>query len=216
MDKNLNLTIGEITLLENKLPKSCTNIELFARGKRGVIFKAESNNKIVIIKVPRPNSDALSTTVLEARYLEKANELNIGPRLYSFSDDYVVMEFIDGVLIKDFFRDESILAEKIFFVLTHIFNQLVDLDKVGINKFELTNPYKHIIIKQNFEPVLIDFERARHTIRVKNVTQFSEYLTSKTILPFLQKKDLLLDVVKFKKGISDYVLSGELNLENIL
>jgi putative serine/threonine protein kinase len=216
MDKFLNLTAGEISLLREKVPSNCADVDLFARGKRGIIFKADYRGKVVVVKVPRPSSDAPNTSLLEARYLEKANDLGIGPKLYASSDDYVIMEFIEGSLIGDFLRDISIPVDKVLYVLLGIFHQLVTLDKSGLNKFELTNPYKHIIVKPNFEPILIDFERARYTQRPKNVTQFTQYLASKNILPLLQEKGLLVDLIKFKSAISDYLSSGELHLEQIL
>lgn len=216
MVDSLNLTAGEISLLRDKVPKRCSDVELYAKGKRGVIFKADCHGRDVVIKIPLSSSDANSTALLEARYLEKVNQLGIGPLLYDFSDDYVVMEFVDGVLIGDFLKSDSLKTENLIHVLLSIFDQLVSLDRYSINKFELTNPYKHIIIKNNFDPVLIDFERARHTIRPKNVTQFAEYLTGGNILPLLQKHDLLLDIVRFKAAISDYVKTGNLFLEQVL
>lgn len=214
--EDLHLTAGEISLLQERIPSSCSAIRLFARGKRGVIFKAEYRGKTVVIKVPRPGSQAASTMELETRYLQKVNELGIGPQLYSFSDDYVMMDFISGTLIGDFFQDDSVSTENVLLVIKNVFSQLQILDRSRINKFELTNPYKHIIVKEDFDVVLIDFERARFTVRPKNVTQFAEYLTSSTILPLLQKRDILLDLVKFKSMISEYSSSGELFLDDVL
>ena len=216
MDKDLYFTTAEISLLLDKVPHDCTDVELFTKGKRGVIFKASYHDKPVAIKIPHPDSDAPSTPELEARYLEKANAVGVGPKLYVSSDDYVVMEFVDGILIGEFLKNDSIESEKIIQVIKLIFDQLISLDKIGINKFELTNPYKHIIVKNDFDPVLIDFERARHTTRPKNVTQFAEYLTSRNILPLLQERDLLLEVAKFKSEISNYLSTGILNLDTVL
>lgn len=216
MVKDLYFTTAEVSLLLDKVPANCVDVELFTKGKRGVIFKAKYRDLPVVVKIPRPDSDAPNTPALEARYLEKANSVGVGPKLYFFSDDFVVMEFIDGILIGDFFKNDSIESEKFIQVIKLIFDQLILLDKLGINKFELTNPYKHIIVKKDFDPVLIDFERARHTVRPKNVTQFAEYLTSGNILPLLQERDLLLDVAKFKSEISNYLKTGTLNLDAVL
>lgn len=216
MVKDLHFTSAEISLLLDKIPADCLDVELFTKGKRGVIFKANYHDKPVVVKIPRPDSDASNTPALEARYLEKANAVGIGPKLYLSSDNFVIMEFIDGVLIGDFLQNNSVKSERFIQVIKLIFDQLVLLDKIRINKFELTNPYKHIIIKKDFDPVLIDFERARHTTRPKNVTQFAEYLTSGNILPLLQERDLLLDVVKFKAEVSNYLSTGKLNLDIVL
>lgn len=212
----VNLTSGEIALLKDKVPLPCTDIELLTKGKRGVIFTADFRGVPVVVKVARPDSDAVNTPLLEAQYLQKANELGIGPRLYDFSQDYVIMEYVKGALIGDFLRDVSLDAKNVVSVILAIFDQLVVLDSARINKFELTNPYKHIIVKENFDPVLIDFERARFTTRPKNVTQFAEYITSLTIFPLLRERGLLLDPGVFRDKIKEYLETGELDLSILL
>ena len=65
------------------------------------------------------------------------------------------------------------------------------MDELGINKFEMHHPLKHIIIEKN-TPVLIDFERCRHTDDPKNVSQFCDFLISKTFNELLATKDILI------------------------
>jgi len=185
----------DVDSLKKLLPDSCSNIELFARGKRGVIFKAiytdESalsccsvdrscapNKLLVAIKVSLPSSDAQSTTHLEGTYLDKVNFFGIGPTVYDYNDEYVIMEFIDGTLIGKWLEENTSKDDETI-VLNNILIQLEMLDSSGINKFELTNPYKHIIVKENLDIVLIDFERARFSHKAKNINQFKEYVKKK-------------------------------------
>ena len=65
-------------------------------------------------------------------------------------------------------------------LFARILQKLELMDRLKFNKFELTNPYKHIIIKEGLEPVMIDFERAKYTSRPKNVNQFTEYVRKHT------------------------------------
>ena len=48
------------------------------------------------------------------------------------------------------------------------------LDKLAINKEEMQNPYKHVIVGKKVS--LLDFERARFTSKPHNVTQFMQYV----------------------------------------
>jgi putative serine/threonine protein kinase len=169
----------DVDKLKGVLPSFCTDIELFARGKRGAIFRAQAmisgEQKLVAIKVPLLSSDAMSTTLLEGKYLEKVNALGIGPKVYEFNEDYVIMEFIDGTTLGNWLEEKPSKEDKEI-VLQNILIQLEILDQAGLNKYELTNPYKHIIVKKNLDIVLIDFERMRFSPKPKNVSQFKEYV----------------------------------------
>ena len=55
------------------------------------------------------------------------------------------------------------------------------MDVLKINKKELTNPYKHILINKN-KVTMIDFERCHEVEKGKNVTQFCEYLMRNKII----------------------------------
>ena len=202
MTEFFGITNEDITLLKAFVPKECGEIVLHAKGKRGLIFKAQLGNKPVAIKVAHPQSEAHNAMTLESNYLKKVNALGVGPKLIDSSENYVVMDFIEGTLIGEFIKEAN--TEDLKKVLFMILEQLLKLDDAGINKFELTNPYKHIIVRKNLEPVLIDFERARFSSRVKNISQFAQYLTSKNILPILQEKKILLRERSFREAVNLY------------
>ncbi|MGE0792843.1 MAG: RIO1 family regulatory kinase/ATPase [Candidatus Woesearchaeota archaeon] len=159
-------------------PKKYKEIELLDKGKHGLVYKAKLKDKFVAIKTKLPSSKSQNTAILEANYLEKVNKFNIGPKLIEKNENYVVMEFIEGVRIDKFL--ETATNEEKEKVINNILKQLETLDKNNINKSELTNPYKHIIINKKLKPVLIDFERARFKTKPQNVNQFKEYLKKHT------------------------------------
>jgi len=158
----------------NSIPSKYKNIQLWDKGKHGLVYKAQYKTQDVAIKVKLPSSKSQNTSLLEGNYLKHVNKLGIGPKLIETTENYVVMEFIDGTRI-DKFLETANKEEKIK-VIKAILKQLELLDKNNINKSELTNPYKHIIIKKDLTPVLIDFERSRFTTKPKNISQFKEYL----------------------------------------
>ena len=158
------------------LPSEVDNIELLAVGKRGVILKAIYRGKPVVVKLPRSDSKANSMTLLESRNLKKVNAWGIGPKLINATEDYVLMHFVKGKLIGEFLNDPATVHEEKLMVFQNTLEQLQTLDEKGLNKFELTKPYKHIIVRDDLSIVLIDFERARATERPKNVAQFREYM----------------------------------------
>lgn len=184
------------------LPGVYQEVCVLSFGKRGIVLKAKKDDLDVAIKLSRPESKANNSMLMEAKYLEKVNELGIGPKLIDSNDFFVVMEYVEGMRIDEWLINSS--KEETLGMLSVLFHQLFSLDKAGINKSEMTNPYKHVIIKKDLIPVMIDFERARFTPKPQNVTQFSQFLIGGNILPILQKKEILLDVDEFKNSIKEY------------
>lgn len=172
LDNSTNLSKEALAILRSHVPAKYSDIEVYAKGKRGVIFKAMYKDKPVAIKVPLEGRESIAN--LEARHLQSANRLRIGPQFIEAGAKYVTMEFIEGEHIGDFL-EHATLAEKEE-VFEKVLKKLELMDRIKFNKFELTNPYKHIIIKPGLEPVMIDFERAKYTSRPKNVNQFKEYI----------------------------------------
>ena len=71
------------------------------------------------------------------------------------------------------------------------------MDGVGVNKEEMTRPWKHIIVTPAGEAILIDFERCRETRLPKNVTQFCQFLISSVLAPHLKKLNILIKKEKY-------------------
>ncbi len=163
----------------------------YAKGKRGIVKLEEQNGRKVIIKTHNPRSST-NTLYNESKFLKILNKHHIGPRLISSSKDQIIMEFIDGLTIEQFLQGEA-KKRQMLNVLFQILDQCALMDDLHINKFEMTNPYKHIIIDAKYEAVMIDFERCRYSKKVKNVTQFCSYLIKDTVFQALTKRAILFD-----------------------
>ncbi|MBN1156345.1 hypothetical protein JXA85_01920 [Candidatus Woesearchaeota archaeon] len=167
------------------------NKTLFAKGKRGLIYRIKWKGKDAVVKIKNPESAALSRIANEGYYLELLNQYGIGPRMFYFNDEMVAMEFIDGVLIESFVKEccDKIIIKK---AIIEILKQCYTLDYLHINKAEMHHPVKHIIVRKN-KPVLIDFERCRKSIKVKNVTQFCQFITSSRFSSLLKEKKIIIE-----------------------
>ncbi len=164
-----------------KVSVLCILMDIFAKGKRGKIFLFGK----VAVKYFFDWDRALN----EAEWLLKLNEKGIGPRLLYYSSDFVAYEFVNGVMIKDFFGD-------IVPVLVNVLEQCYVLDKMKVNKLEMHHPLKHVLIGKKI--VLIDFERCYYTLKPKNVSQFCNF-----IVRYGYNRDTLVPLVKkYKKSYS--------------
>lgn len=149
--------------------KGVRNIAYFSRGKRGLIFTGKYKNKKVAIKVKRESTEALDPIRREADMLKIVNRYKIGPKFIFKTNHALVYQFVEGTLLRDI-TSKSQLKQ----VAKKVFDQCFILDRLKINKKEMTRPYKHVIVKGS-KITLIDFERANQGHEPQNVTQFCQF-----------------------------------------
>ncbi len=169
--------------------------EFLAKGKRGEVFLREERGKKVLVKVKNPKSD-VDTIANEAKYNTLLNTKGIGPAFISYDKGKgeLVREYVEGLEFRKWLLDAEKEAAR--HVLLTILEQCHVMDELGINKLEMTRPWKHIIVKENGEPVLIDFERCAETPNPKNVTQFCQFLTGSNLTAKLAEKGMQIESSK--------------------
>lgn len=204
-------------LLKSLEADGITQIKKLTKGHRGLIFTGRHKNKKIAVKQQRKDIQVIGRITNEARWLKVLNKKNIGPKFMYLEDDYFVYEFVEGIFLPEFIEKSS--KEKIKKVLIDVFKQCFILDKRGINKEEMHNPFKHIIIDK--KPVMIDFERTHATEKPKNVTQFCQYVTGTRILNILKKKGFKFNksqitsaAQKYKKNINEKTFKEIIGLIN--
>ncbi|MFT4311310.1 MAG: hypothetical protein ACMXX7_01650 [Candidatus Woesearchaeota archaeon] len=176
--------------------------EVFSKGKRGIIYTSTIDNKTYLIKQRNPKSKSPGTIQNEFEYNQKLNKIKIGPKIYYYDkkQDFLIRDFVKGKKIEDWVKENKQtkdFKQNLIKILKQILLQCKKLDEIKINKQELTNPHKDILITNQNKPTIIDFERCRHTLKPKNVTQFMQYLTR----PFMKKTLGLQDINLDKKQI---------------
>ena len=159
-------------------------LKYFSKGKRSKVYTAYYNNKKVIVKYSK-------RAPIEACWLIYLSSLDFVPKLIDADKEKLVYYFIDGIIISEYLKKTKNPKP----ILKQILKQCYELDKLKINKKELTNPYKHILIK-NKKAKMIDFERCHKVKSPKNVTQFAEYLMRKKII---NRKTLISKLKQYKK-----------------
>ena len=187
--------IKKSALLKTLEKNNIKNINYFTKGKRGFIFIGNYKNKKIAIKIKNPESEAILRINNEIKFLKILNKKNIGPKLLFSDKDYIIYKFVEGNFIIDYLKNNK--KENIKKIIRKILEQMFIMDKLKTNKEEMSHPQKHIIINKKNNPVLIDFERAHHTIRPGNVTQVCDFLISGNIKTILQKNNIKIN----KKGI---------------
>ncbi|EKX44142.1 hypothetical protein GUITHDRAFT_109925 [Guillardia theta CCMP2712] len=159
----------------------------YSNGNRGVVYIATCVMKGGEVKVAvkeilhekhiKPGRCYIGEEALEkeAGWLQRANEHGIGPRFLYGDSRKVIMEFVEGKRILAFITEEHD-EERCKKALCEVLTQLRKLDSLHIHKGEFVRPDRHILIRDDGTPVLIDFERCKESSTPQNITQFVQFL----------------------------------------
>ncbi|MBS3177021.1 methyltransferase [Candidatus Woesearchaeota archaeon] len=180
--------------------KKFEQIAYFAKGKRGILYSAIKNKKRYVIKTKHPESKAQNTIENEARWLKKLNKYNIGPKYKEHGPYCVIYEYAPGIFIEEWIEKSK--KREILKMVIACIRQCRTMDVLKMDKEEMHNPFKHIVIQD--KPVFLDFERARYTLTPKNVTQFCQYLSAEKIQVPLRKKGIELNKEKIRNFAQEY------------
>jgi putative serine/threonine protein kinase len=156
----------------------------------------------------------------EGEMLRKANAANVGPKLLEISENFLLMELIEGTHFPEWLKllREKEAQSRLRVVLKDILEQCYRLDEVGIDHGELSNAPKHIIVDANDNPHLIDFETASNNRRVSNVTSVCQYLfLGSQIANKVEKKHRKVDKKELVNTLRTYKRERtKENFENII
>lgn len=188
-------------------------VEPFAKGKRGLVYLTQYRNKPALVKEKNPDS-SVDTIRNEAIMLQLLNQHGIGPVFFALEKNSLTREFLEGEEFLDYLQDKD--KTEVLRVIEDILYQCRTMDLLGINKFEMTRPYKHILVitqrsefREVGDVVQIDFERCRRTESPKNVTQFLQCLSRGKLQEVFEKNKMPINVDKLQELGKEYKQSLE-------
>ena len=195
-----------ITRIEFVGEKSVHNLPVLGKGCVGIVVKAFTSATCVALKIRRADADRVEMKH-EAEMLRKANSVDVGPRFFSASKDFILMEYVDGSLFPQWLK--TVKGKKsrarIFSVLRLALEQCWRLDKAGLDHGELSHAPKHVIIESGDTPCIIDFETASTNRRTSNVTSLCQYFFIATpIAKQIAKKLGSFDQEELKWKLREY------------
>lgn len=150
------------------------SIDVLGKGYVGIVVLAKKNSKNVALKMRRTDSPRKRMKE-EANLLQIVNQVKVGPKYYSSSKNFLVMEFLDGRKIYDWIdnlkgKNNTSRLKK---VLKKVLIDCYNLDTIGLDHGELSTLSKHVIISKN-RVSLIDFESSSTNRQVSNVTSATQ------------------------------------------
>jgi len=205
--------------------KNAFNVPVLGKGCVGIVVAAHTKSSRVALKIRRVDADRKGMEH-EARMLVRANSVGVGPSFIGIGKDFLLMEFIDGMLLPEWISNLKGrgIKRRIRQVLKAIIEQCRRLDEVGLDHGELSRAPKHIIIDREDNAYIVDFETASINRRTSNVTSICQFLflgsqLAKTLRGRIGEidKDVLIDALRnYKLARSNQNLDRILRVSSLM
>ena len=188
--------------------KMVFDVPVLGKGCVGIVVAVHTNLGRGALKIRRVDADRAGMQH-EAEMLGRANAINVGPKLLKVTENFLLMEFLEGTLLPQWveaLRGRG-TRSRIRRVLRAVLEQCYRLDEAGLDHGELSRAPKHIIVDADDHPHLVDFETASINRRVSNVTSICQFLfigskAAKTIkrkLGQVDEKELISALRNYKQ-----------------
>jgi putative serine/threonine protein kinase len=166
-----------VQALEFTGEKSVFDVPVLGKGCVGIVVVAYTNSGRAALKIRRVDADR-KEMFHEGEMLKIANAIDVGPKLLEISENFLLMELIEGTHFPEWIESlgEREVQSRVRLVLKDILEQCYRLDEAGLDHGELSNAPKHILVDDDDRPFLVDFETASINRRVSNVTSVCQYL----------------------------------------
>jgi putative serine/threonine protein kinase len=160
---------------------------VLGKGYTGVVVLAKKGTRKVALKIRRTDSSRESMEK-ETMLLKVANKIKVGPKLIQSSNNFIVMEYLDGKKIYDWISDlkGKGSATKLKFVIKKVLQDCHNLDRLGLDHGELSNITKHVIIGRSI--TIVDFESSSLERKVSNVTSATQAILIGSAIAKMVKK----------------------------
>ena len=140
-----NFNIEDYTIRLNEIRSLGVNTILFGgrtkigrmniagKGCVGLVVKVEIEDKIYACKIRRTDADRKDMK-REVLLHTIANSIGIGPSLFAYTENFIIMEFIDGLTIIDWIRQQqNISTYKVRDIVVTVLKKCYDLDKIHLD-----------------------------------------------------------------------------------
>ena len=149
-------------------------VPVLGKGHVGIVVAARMGGERVALKVRRLDASRPSLEG-EASYLGVANDAGVGPRLLASSENFLVMELVEGEYLVDWVAGlAASAAPKLRGVLREALEAARRLDLAGLDHGELSRADRHLIMSGGV-PRILDFESSSVNRRCRNVTSLTPF-----------------------------------------
>lgn len=162
-----------VTAIQFSGSKRIFNKKVLGKGYVGVVVLAHLNSVKAALKIRRVDAGRREMS-REAKMLKLANGVHVGPKVLAATENFLLMEFIEGHLLPKWVSNKE--AGTVVKVLRSLLEQCWRLDQMGLDHGELSRAPKHVIVDKENRPHIVDFEAASTSRRPSNVSSICQFL----------------------------------------
>lgn len=148
-------------------------IFILGKGSVGLVTLSRYKQKYFALKIRRTDANR-PNMYDEVAYQSLANSSGVGPFLVNFSENFILMEYIKGTDILDWYGSRRISKKRKINCTALILKQCYVLDCLNLDHGQLNRLDCHIIISKDDKPTILDFETSSTQRRVRNLTSASQ------------------------------------------
>lgn len=174
-------------------------------GTVGIVVRAKAGGRLCALKIRRTDANRPSMEE-EARISLMANRLGVGPEVYSYSRDMILMKLLESQELADWLKglQGEGKRDQVRAMVHSLLNQCRKLDIMGIDHGQLSNLKKHAVVAEG-RPWIIDFESAGTGRKARNVTTAAQYLlVGGGLSPAMRRALGVRETETLKKLLADY------------
>ncbi len=147
---------------------------VLGKGYSSIVTLCIQDNEVRVLKIRRLDSRRRGLE-FEAVILEYLEPYELSPKIYSWSKDYIVMEYVDGIPLPIYIENMIGEIDHLRRVLRKLLVKAFLLDGLGVDHGELNRPGSHVMVVGD-DIVFLDFESASVSRRPRNLTSLASYL----------------------------------------
>ena len=165
-----------VDFIESYGEKYVGKFKVLGKGCESLVVKVFVAQKPYALKIRRTDASKPSLNH-EAELTKIVNKFGVGARIYGSTSNFLLLELVDGVYLKDWIENLSFKDKfKLIKVVKEVLLQCRVLDKIGVDHGELSRAFKHILVDRFDKPYIIDFGKASVNRKTSNVTSLCQYL----------------------------------------
>lgn len=149
---------------------------ILGKGVVGVVVAGLMDSDRVAVKIRRTDSRR-SSMIHEATMMKVANHAGVGPKYIGSTQDVLVMDFFDGRRLPVWLEEIRGRGQRqrARSMLHSVLEQAVRLDAQGLDHGELSRAHKNVLVSNQDQACIVDFESASQMRRVNNFTSLVQY-----------------------------------------
>ncbi|MFK8186681.1 MAG: hypothetical protein AB8B99_25170 [Phormidesmis sp.] len=173
------LTLG-VTGIYNFGPKQIAQWHCLGLGYCGLVLLVRWHDRLAALKIRRMDAPQESFE-LEAKGLAQANEVQVGPRIFAFTTNFLVMDYATGQPLSEWLSVKPTRSDALD-IMRHVLAQAFRLDQVGMDHGNLRCVTHHVVVSDRKQPMLLDFSSVSFQRRAANVTTLAQGLFWGTVI----------------------------------